>query len=133
MNSLFNGHYVDVKALYVLAHNRIPAVSFIGEIDTTKAYAYVNENCRQSIVKVYQHSYFDHAEQTMLFNNTVFVLTNYRIIEVAGNYCQVLHTTSQYRWAQELVKELSVFRQVVEPVKENRIIGFARQKEIVEN
>lgn len=133
LNALFNGHYVDVKVLYALTHDKIPVVSFIGELDITKSFAYINNEYKRSIVSVYQHSYFDHAEQKMLFNNTIFILTNFRMIEVASNYCQLLHTNMQYGWANDLVKELSVFRQVAEPVKENRVIGFARQTEMAQN
>ena len=133
LNSLFNGHYVDVKVLYALTHDKIPVVSFIGELDITKTFAYINDAYKKNIVTVYQHSYFDHAEQKMLFNNTIFILNNFRMIEVANNYCQLFHTSKQYGWAKDLVKELSVFRLVAEPVKENRVIGFARQTEMAQN
>ena len=133
LNALFNGHYVDVKILYALTHDKIPVVSFIGELDVTKTFSYINEEYKRSILSVYQHSYFDHAEQRMLFNNTIFILSNSRMIEVAGNYCQLFHTNMQYKWANDLVKELSVYRIAAEPVKETRIIGFARQTEMVQN
>ena len=133
LNALFNGHYVDVKVLYALTHDKLPAVSFIGELDTTKAFACINEQFKRSIVTIYQHSYFDHSEQRMLFNNSIFILTKYRMIELGHNYCQVLHSNKQYRWAADLVKELSAFREIVEPVKENRIVGFARRTEMVQN
>ena len=123
LNGLFNGHFIEVKALYALEFDEISCVTFIGELDTSKAFAFINENMRPEIVSIYQHSYFDHNEQKMFFNNTVFVLTNKRMIEIGSNYCQVLHTQQQYSWANGLVNSLSQFR-----MKSNEpVIGFARQ------
>ena len=129
--ALFNGHYIDVKAFYVTRFDRMPCLSFIGELDVTKAFAYMNEEYRSEIVNVYQHSYFDHKEQKMFFNNTVFVLTDNRMIELAGNYAQVLHTDRQYNWANGLLEALKVFRAEPEPVvaeQTRTVIGFARQE-----
>ena len=123
LNALFNGHYVDVKVLYALTHDKIPVVSFIGELDITKTFAYINDEYKRSIESVYQHSYFDHAEQKMLFNNTIFVLTNNRMIEIGNNWCQFLHTPEQHGWANGFMEELSQFR----IVNKEPVIGFARQ------
>lgn len=129
--ALFNGHYIDVKVFYVTRFDEMPCVSFIGEMDVTGVFAYLNEEYKNEIVNVYQHSYFDHTEQKMLFNNTVFVLTDNRMIEVAGNYCQVLHSDRAYGWANALLVALRAFReeQMPEPATEVRtVIGFARQE-----
>lgn len=120
--ALFNGHFIEVKAFYALQFDAMPCVTFIGELDVTKAYAFINEQLKESIVHVYQHAYFDHQEQQMFFNNTILVLRGNRMIEVGNNYCQVLHTTSQYAWANQLAKELAAFR----IVNKEPAIGFAR-------
>lgn len=123
LNGLFNGHFIEVKALYALEFDEIGCVTFIGELDTSKAFAFINENMRSGIVSTYQHSYFDHNEQKMFFNNTIFVLRDKRMIELGNNYCQVVHTQHQYNWANGLVNNLSAFR-----IKSNEpVIGFARQ------
>jgi hypothetical protein len=120
---LFNGYFIEVKALYALEFDAVCCVSFIGEIDTTKAFAFINEKLKNDIVAVYQHSYFDQNEERMFFNNTIFVLTNKRIIELGNNWCQFLHTPGQYEWANKLIKQLSAFRMV----NKEPAIGFARQ------
>ena len=127
LNGLFNGHFVDVKMFYALRCNAVPCISFIGELDVTKAFAFIKERYQQQVEDIYQHAYFDHEENKMLFNNTIFVFKYQRIVELGSNYCQVLHTNKQYGWANELIKDLSQFRLVAAPVKEaTRIIGFAR-------
>ena len=120
--SLFYGHFVEVKALYALQFDAVSCVSYIGELDTSKAFAFINENLRAEIVTTYQHSYFDHKEQRMFLNNTIFVLANKRMIELGNNYCQVLYTPKQYTWANNLVESLSQFRMV----NHEPVIGFAR-------
>lgn len=87
-SGLFNGHFVDVKAFYVWKFNEIPCITFIGDMDITKAFAFVKDNCKADKTATYQHSYFNHADQQVYFNNTIFVLTNNRMIEVADEYAR---------------------------------------------
>ncbi len=101
---LFNGYFIEAKALYALEFDGVSCVSFIGEIDTSKAFALINEKLSNNIVNVYQHFYFDHNEKKMFFNNTIFVLTNNRMIELGNNWCQFLHTPEQHGWPMHLLK-----------------------------
>lgn len=121
---LFNGYFIEAKALYALEFDAVSCVSFIGEIDPTKAFALINEKLKNDIVTVYQHSYFDHNEKKIFFNNTIFVLTNNRMIELGNNWCQALHTQEQHGWANAVIEELSQFR----IVNNEPAIGFARQE-----
>ena len=120
---LFNGHFIEAKAFYALEFDAVSCVSFIGEIDTSNAFAFVNDIMRHEIVNTYQHSYFDHDERKMFFNNTIFILTNKRMIELGNNWCQVLHTPHQYSWANELIMQLSQYK----VVNKEPVIGFTRQ------
>jgi len=120
---LFNGYFIDVKVLYMVEFDAVCCVSFVGEIDTTKAFAFISETLKTGIVIVYQHSYYDHNQKEMFFNNTIFVLANKIMIEVENNWCQVLHTPQKQAWANELVAELSRFK----IVNSEGVIGFARQ------
>jgi hypothetical protein len=120
---LFNGYFIEVKALYVLEFDTVSCVSFIGEVDVTQAFALISERLKKEIVTVYQHAYFDHKEKKMFFNNTIFVLTNKRMIELGNNWCQLLHTPGQHGWANAVIEELSQFR----VVNDEAVIGFTRQ------
>jgi hypothetical protein len=126
LSSLFIGHFIEVKALYALQFDAVSCVSFIGEIDTSKALAFINETMVTNVVSTYQHSYFDHSDQRMFFNNTIFILTSKRMIELGNNYCQVLHTPQQYNWANALIIELSRYK----VVNNEPAIGFARQTSV---
>ena len=120
--ALVQGHFIEVKALYALQFDAVPCVSFIGELDMTLVLEFMNSHYIGVVKSVYEHAYFDHATQQMLFNNKIVVLNGKRMVELGTNYVQVLHTPFQYNWAHSLIKELAHFRLVPhEPV-----IGFAR-------
>lgn len=131
-NNLFNGHFVDVKAFYAARFNRVACVSFIGELDISRAYEVVRDYCGDDIIDTYQHSYFNHETQEVYFNNTIIVLTSNRMIEIAGNYCQLLHTPNDYNWARWIMKELAVFKadtpQPQAPAY-TQVLGFAGGRE----
>lgn len=128
---LFSGHYADSKVMYVQLFNEIPNIGFIGELDMTKAFELVKDRCSTDVIKLFQHTYYDYDAGSMIFNNTLFVLSYDRIVELASGYCQVLYSRGQYTWATGLIKELAVCRVAPEPVKETRIIGFTRHKDLI--
>jgi hypothetical protein len=124
--ALFHGHYVDAKVFYAVQFNMIPAISFIGDLDGSKAFKYIHDMFQFEVAGIYQHNYFDHDKKEIFFNNTVFVFKDKRMIELAGNYFHVLHTIRQYKWAQDLARELAAFKVDNASANENRVIGFAR-------
>ena len=123
LQSVFAGHFVDVKAFYAYQFQAMCNVSFLADLDSTAAYGFISEALNSEIVSVYQHIYFDHNHQDFYFNNTIFVLKEKRMIELAGNYCQVLHRTRHNGWAKELLRNLSAFR----TIPQASAIGFAWQ------
>jgi hypothetical protein len=128
VQGLFSDHFLEVKVFYTAHYNRVPCVSFIGELDITPAFAFLRQHLEQEAVNILQHSFYDHAEGKMFFNNSIFILKDYRMVEIAGNYCQVLHTAHQYNWAVKMLKELAQFR--IAPLVTEvpaTVIGFARQ------
>jgi len=128
LNAIFNGHYIEVKAFYAWQFNKLPCVNFVGEIDVSNAFKYVNETYQYSIRDVYQHAWLDHKEDRFLFNNTIFVLQDSRMIELANDYCQLLFTPKQYGWAMQVARDIAGFKKTTE-AKDVRVMGFARQPE----
>jgi hypothetical protein len=60
-------HFIDIKGFYVARFNKVPCVTFIGDMDVSKAFAFVNETYYKAVKATYQHSYFNHDEQKDLF------------------------------------------------------------------
>ena len=122
---LFNGHYIDVRVFYVMHFDAMPCINFVGELDNSKAFQFINEAFGAELKSIFQHSYFDHNEGSVFFNNTIFVLTDKRMVELGNNYCQILFSADHYSWAAKLMKEVSAFRIQNEPS-----IGFVRQANV---
>jgi hypothetical protein len=120
---LFNGHYIDVKVLYVMEFDKIPCLAFIGEIDTSRALAYINAKFATDLISTFQHNFFDHTQDALFFNNTIIVLDGQRMIELGNNYVQILYRPGDFSWADALVKEMVEFK----TVQPETSIGFTRQ------
>jgi hypothetical protein len=126
LDLLFNGHFIEVKTFYVLQFDKVPCLCFIGNVDVAKANTHIAEVLGGEVVSVYQHLYFDHDEQNTFFNNTVFVLTRNRMVELGKGYAQILHTPKDYVWANNLMKALAEFKMAETPIQ-TQVVGFARQ------
>ena len=129
VNDLFNGHYVAAGNLYVTLFNRIPNMLFIPEMNTGQVFKHVQEKYGRAIRDILQHSYFHHNEKQVYFNNTIFVLREKRLIELADSYAQILYAARDFEWANTVMRELVEFKTEPVPVKETRIIGFARENQ----
>ena len=82
------------------------------------------ENFAKEITEVYQYSSFDYGENKTLFNVTIFVLTNNRIVEVGFDYVEILYKSNHYDWAGNLLAQLAQCK-IAERTK---VIGFARSE-----
>jgi hypothetical protein len=122
-HGLFDGHFIEVKKLYVLEFDMVPSLSFIGDVDASAVFDHIKSVLGDEVLTVYQHAFYNHDENEMQFNNTIFLMTNNRLIELGVNYCQVLHMPTQHAWARDLIGQLSKFR-IVQP---GPVIGFSRQ------
>lgn len=128
---LFSGHYVDAKALYALYFDRIPCVCFIGNVDANKVFDYIREKFNDEIFAVYQHLYFDHDRQEVLFNNALFVMAQNRIIEAGTGYVHVLYEPKAFIEVKELITTLAEFKVAAAvPTYQTKVVGFAREPEM---
>ena len=133
LNMLFNGHYIDAKALYVLQNGSIPCITFIGELDVEKAFDFVKEAFRADVKQVYHHSYYDHAKSGSFFNNIILIMQNQRMIDMSNNYCHILYHADDHAWVKNICETLSAYRQIAHTTATTKIVGFARQSEIINN
>lgn len=130
LDAIFNGHYIDARAFYAWQFRRLPSIHFLGEIDVTEACKHIQEMYKRCIVELYQHSWFERKEDSFFFNNSIIVLRDHRMIELAADYCQLLFMPKQGEWAAQVAKEIAAFRKVAAETKEVRVMGFARQAEV---
>jgi len=122
---LFNGPYFDVRTLYVLEFDRMPSISAIGELDGSRVHAFLRERFARDILRVWQHSYYEHRDRETVFSRTMFLLPGRRMIEVGADYCELLHD-GDFGWANSLLSEMAALR--VQPSAST--IGFARSQQM---
>jgi hypothetical protein len=120
--SLYNGPYMEVRALYTMEFDRVPCMTYIGSVSAADVFRHIKTSMRDAIRTTYQHNYYEHSESELLFNFTVIVLEEDRMIEIGPGYCQLLHGPEHYGWARSLAAALAEFR----IVEEQPAIGFAR-------
>jgi hypothetical protein len=129
VNGLFVNNYIDSKVFFVSRFKTLANISFIRDIDVTKAYALIMESFGADVTEVYQYSSFDYAENKVLFMMTIFVLRDKRIIELGYDYAEVLFTNDHYSWANDLLASLSDCRMA----ERTKVMGFIRPETITEN
>jgi hypothetical protein len=107
---IFDHQYIEAKAFYMFMFRRVPCITYIDEIDVTRAYAYIQNNLGNDIVDIFQDCFFNRKENIQQFNKTIFVLSNKVIIELAGQYAEVLYANNKYSFADNLLKVLSEYK-----------------------
>ena len=118
---LIRNNFIDSQVLFITKFNALANVGAIKEVDPTKAYAVVKKNFADEITAVYQYNTFDYNENEALFNVTIFVLKNKKIIEIGSDYAVLLNTLDDYTWAKSLLAEFAICRVAAR----TKVIGFA--------
>ena len=80
IDSLFENNFIDSKVLFATRFRALANISLVRPINASEAYAMIVKNFAGEITAVYQYNTFDHDQKKALFNMTIFVLKNKRII-----------------------------------------------------
>ena len=108
--SIFETNYIEVKAFYVREFNATPCISFINNLDTEKAYAYINNGFAGKVLATYQRNFYSWQRERLEFGTTVFKLQNQVMIEVGDEYAEILFGNKNYAYANDLVKLFSTYK-----------------------
>ena len=85
-------------------------MTFIDDIDATKAFEYVRKKYSHRVVDIYQACFINRQDEKHQFSKTLFVLDNRMIIELAGNYARILYPNNLFHIADKLLTALNDFR-----------------------
>jgi len=107
---IFEHYYLEGKAFYLDRFKMIPCVSFIDDIDVTKAFEYINTNYKDSVVDIYQSCYYNSEKGRQEFSKTYFVLSNKIVIELSGSYARMLFPATQYGFVDKVVQVFSEYK-----------------------
>ena len=124
INGLFTNNFINSHVLFATNFNTLADICLIKYIDISKAYALIMEGFGNDIVAIHRYNTFDYNESKVMFNMTIFVFRNERIIELGYDYAEILYTGKDYTWANALLGDLANFR--VED--RTKVIGFVNSE-----
>lgn len=107
---IFEHYYIEGKAFYLDRFKMIPCVTFIDDIDVTKAFGHIQERYKNDIVDIYQSSYYNKEQARQEFSKTYFVLNNKVLVELSGSYARMLFPNKEYGFVDELITVLSEYK-----------------------
>jgi hypothetical protein len=126
-NHLFNGQYIDPKALFVACFDILPSVSCITQVDVNPAYEWIRKQVEGEVIDCYQHSQYNREIGRTEFNVTYILLFGKRLIEVGSDYVSIFHDRANAAWAQQMLDDLAPL--TIAETSERRI-GFATRQAV---
>ncbi|RYY71074.1 MAG: AAA family ATPase [Chitinophagaceae bacterium] len=105
--NFFYREYIESKAFYGYLFNKVPAVSYMENVDTGQAYKYISEVMEADIINIYQYLTYSRKDKRQEFTRTFFEMKNGILVELGNTYAELLYSIDQYNGAAALVAVLS--------------------------
>lgn len=109
-NSIFLNSFLDCKAYFMYAYQQVPCITWVDQVNTDKVLKHIKTEYATAITGIFQNSKYDRKKKKSLYSTTIILLKDNCLVELGGDYCEVLHTHEDYEMANELVKEVSRFK-----------------------
>jgi len=109
-DSIFENSFLDSKAYYMYAYQQVPCVTWVDRVNTGKVLKHIRTEYADAITGIFQYSKYNRKKKKSLYSTTIILLNENCLVELGGDYCEVLHTHKDYDMANALVKEASRFR-----------------------
>ena len=107
---IFENYYLESKAFYMYRFRAIPCMTFIDDIDVSKAFEHIQKKYSHRIVDIYQACIFNRKVEKHQFSKTLFVLDNKIIIELSANYARILYPNNLYHIADKLIIAMNDYK-----------------------
>ena len=108
--NIFEHHYLDGRLFYMYRFKMVPCIKFVNEMDISQAFRFMEDNCRELTLDIFQSSYLNREQNKQEFSKTVFVLRNKLVVELAGEYARIYHPNNRYGEADEIVKAFTAYK-----------------------
>ncbi len=109
-NSIFQNSFLDCKAYYMYSYQQVPCITWVDQVNTDKVLKHIKEEYADAITGIFQFSKYDRKKKKSLYITTIILLKDNCLVELGGDYCEILHTHEDYDMANTLVKEASRFK-----------------------
>ncbi len=109
-NSIFKNSYLDCKTYYMYVYHRVPCITWVDQVNTDKVLKHIKNEYANAITGIFQNAKFDRKKKMPQYHLTIILLNDNCMVELGGDYCEILHTHEDYAMANTLVKEVSRFK-----------------------
>jgi len=110
VEKIFNNDYMDSRAFYMYCYHQPPSVTWIGHIYVEKAIDFIKHEYRDSIIGIYQYAKYHRRKEKSALHQTIILLNDQRMLELRGEYCEMLHKHDDYEMARVFLESLSRFK-----------------------
>jgi len=107
---LFDNNYVEIKSFYMKEFKQVPSISFINNLDVTKAFKYISEGNCGKVLAVYQRNWYNWQQQRQEFAITIFKLSGKTVIELGNDYAEILFDKNNYDFANKLIETFKTYK-----------------------
>jgi hypothetical protein len=123
-HNMFDGNFLDAKALFLHCFSTLPSIHFINQIDGEKAFALFKEKFVDQILNVHQYRWYKTNKKKYQFDKTLVVLKNNCLVEFDDDYCEILHHGNDETFLDEVTELVNKFkeRQKRQPQEINLIV-----------
>src|SRR5688572_8720426 len=109
-NSIFQNSFLDCKAYYMYAYQQVPCITWVDRVNTEKVLKYIRTEYEGAIMGIFQYSKYNRKKKKSMYSTTIILLQDNCLVELGGDYCEILHTHKDYDMANALMKEVARFR-----------------------
>jgi hypothetical protein len=109
-NSIFTNTFLESKALYMYLFQQPPCISWINTIDMEKALLFIKKKYESDIVTIYQYREYSRKKKRVEFSDSIIIMKKNCVIDITGDYCDILHDKENVEFANTLLRELSVYK-----------------------
>ena len=123
-HNMFDGNFLDAKALFLHCFNALPSIHFMNQIDGEKAFACFSEKFESQIKNIHQYRWYKTKRKKYQFDKTLVVLKNNCLVEFDEDYCEILHHGNDDMFLEEVTLLVNKFkeRQKKQPQEINLIV-----------
>jgi hypothetical protein len=131
-NYMFDGYFIEIKALYLHHFNTMPSLNFVNRINGEKAFIAFNERYASNILYMHKYRWYKHQRKKFEFDRTVIVLNNDCLVEFDTDQCKILHNGEQENFVNEVIALLlgCQEKQIRPPSEINLIVRTAEGLEL---
>jgi len=130
--TVFNGYFLESKALYVHYFNALPSIYYMNQFDGEKAYKAFMEKYGTLVSTEHRYRNYERKQKTFAFDEVILVLNNGCLLELGVSHCYILHNGTQDDFiatSTELFRQFKE-RQRRQPLEINLIVANNRGLEL---